>query len=46
MIYWHGTGIYFKCFDITYSRDLMDFGPGIYLSESVEHLMCLSIRSI
>ena len=37
MIYWHGSKNYFKYFDINRSRDYMDFGKGIYLSESIEH---------
>lgn len=37
MIYWHGSKSYFKYFDINRSREYMDFGRGIYLSESMEH---------
>lgn len=42
MIYWHGTGVKFRYFDLSYSRDLMDFGSGIYLSESREHALSIA----
>lgn len=44
MIYWHGSRIYFRYFDIRMSRMLMDFGPGIYLAESRQHALSMATR--
>lgn len=43
MKYYHGTSVYFKSFDLSYSGTYKDFGVGAYLSEKKSHAESVAI---
>lgn len=46
MLYFHGTDVLFKDFDIGFSGLYKDFGAGIYLSKGKNHAKSIALRKI
>ena len=43
MLYYHGTDMAFDSFDLSFAKELKDFGQGIYLSQKEWHANAIAV---